>query len=212
MPNGFVVSAAVEGIADEAVVRRLIEHAGGEIHAVYGKSGKDALRKKLSAYNNAAQNAPWLVLVDLNHTADCAPLLRQQWLPAPAPFICFCIAVRAIETWLLADADTIATFLGVARSEIPALPETLDDPKTTLVNLARISRRKDIRQDMVPREASGRAVGPAYTSRIVEYVKKHWRPDIAAQHSDSLQHTIDCLQRLSKKRRLLRYVSRKVTI
>jgi hypothetical protein len=36
-----------------------------------------------------------------------------------------------------------------------------------VVELARYSRRRDIREDMVPRPGSGRSVGAAYTSRLI---------------------------------------------
>ena len=35
-----IFSGAVEGVIDEAVLRRLVEHAGGVLDAVYGKAGK----------------------------------------------------------------------------------------------------------------------------------------------------------------------------
>ena len=41
--------------------------------------------------------------------------------------------------------------------------------------------------DMVPRPESGRQVGPAYTSRLIEYTQGPWRPNVATQHADSLQ-------------------------
>ncbi|HWP60972.1 MAG TPA: hypothetical protein VNL14_23955 [Candidatus Acidoferrales bacterium] len=193
-----LISAAVEGPTDEAVAVRLIHHVGAEAGVVYGKQGKPHLRERVSGYNRAARHAPWLVLVDLDRDADCAPPLRTAWLPDPAPRLCFRVAVRAIEAWLLADAETIADFLGVARSKVPALPETLDHPRTALVNLARTSRRKDIRQDMAPREGSGRPVGPAYTSRLIEYAGKHWRPTEAAKRADSLARAIRCLRWLAR--------------
>lgn len=67
-------------------------------------------------------------------------------------------------------------------------------PKQALVNLARTSRRRAIRDDMVPREGSGRAVGPGYTSRIIEFVSNHWRPEQAAHVSDSLRRAIARLE------------------
>ncbi len=59
MPNQVIITAAVEGIVDEAVARRLIVHVGGSVGSVYGKSGKTDLRKKIKGYNKAAQHAPW---------------------------------------------------------------------------------------------------------------------------------------------------------
>ena len=194
-----VISAAVEGPTDEAVAVRLIRHVGAKAGSVYGKQGKPRLRERVNSYNQAARRAPWLVLVDLDRDADCAPPLRAAWLPDPAPQLCFRVAVRAIESWLLADAETIANFLGVARGKIPAQPETLSHPKTALVDLARTSRRRDIRLDMVPREGSGRAVGPAYTSRLIEYVDNHWRPAEAAKRAESLARAIRCLRRLARE-------------
>ncbi len=196
MPGPVIISAAVEGMVDEAVVRKLIAHAGGEPGAVYGKNGKPALRQRINGYNHAARHAPWIVLVDLDHEAECAPPLCQAWLQAPAPDLCFRVAVREIEAWLMADAETLAAFLGVARSRIQARPEDSDQPKAAMVNLARRSRRRAVREDMVPREGSGRSVGPAYTSRLIEFVETCWRPVVAAQRAESLRRAIACLERL----------------
>lgn len=198
MENGTVISAAVEGIVDEAVVRRLIAHAGGTPGAVYGRQGKSLLRQRIAGYNNAAQRVPWIVLVDLDRDADCAPPLRNAWLPELAPHLCFRVAVREVESWLLADAERLADFIGVSRSRVPAQPESLNDPKETLVNLARTSRRSDIREDLVPRPEGGRQVGPAYSSRLIEFVSDRWRPRIAARRAESLRRAIACLTRLTR--------------
>lgn len=197
MPEPVVISAAVEGLLDEVVVRRLIEHAGGSPGPVFGKEGKQALRDKIGGYNNAAQHTPWFVLVDLNGDADCAPPLRQTWLAAPAPRLCFRVAVRQVEAWLMADREELAKYLSIARSRVPPAPESLQNAKVEMVNLARRSRRKDVRADMVPRAGSGRSTGPAYVSRLIEYVQSHWRPAVAAQSAESLRKAIACLQRLT---------------
>lgn len=192
-----VISAAVEGATDEAVSRRLILHVGGEPGPVYGKNGKPHLRERIRGFNNAARHAPWLVLVDLDQDEECAPPLRTTWLPASAPRLCFRVAVRSVEAWLLADTDGIAAFLGISRSRVPDDPDGLTAPKQALVNLARASRRRAIREDMVPREGSGRSVGPAYTSQMIDFVSRDWRPERAAARSDSLRRAIACLQRLA---------------
>lgn len=190
------ISAAVEGPTDEAVVRRLIAYVGAKLGKVYGKKGKSHLKDKITAYNCAAQHSPWIVLADLDSDFDCAPPLRASWLPQPAQRMCFRVAVRAVEAWLLADAEAIADFLHVGRGKVPANPEAMPDPKQVLVNLARESGRRDVRADIVPRDGSGRRVGPAYSSRLVEFVENHWRPQVAAAHAASLKRTICCLRRL----------------
>jgi len=197
MPPPVLVSAAVEGLVDEAVVQRLIDHVGGVPGPVYGKNGKTALRSRVRGYNNAAQRAPWIVLVDLNGEYDCAPPLRSAWLRDAAPHLCFRVAVREVEAWLLADHESLAHFLRIAAARVPRQPETLDDPKRALVDLARTSRLRAMREDMVPREGSGRSIGPAYPSRVIEFVRNQWRPDVAARQADSLQRAIACLRRLT---------------
>lgn len=191
-----VIAAAVEGDIDEAVVEILIEQAGGQVGTVYGKVGKAHLRQKIQGYNNAARFSLWMVLVDLDHEEDCAPRLRERWLSDSAPNLCFRVAVREVEAWLLADADTLASYLSVARSRMPSNPEQLRDPKGTIVDLARRSRRREIREGLVPRIESRRDVGPTYTSQLVEYVKSDWRPDHAARRSGSLHQAIRCLRRI----------------
>ncbi|MEW6532885.1 MAG: hypothetical protein AB1473_18795 [Thermodesulfobacteriota bacterium] len=196
MSGAVVISGAVEGIVDESVVRRLVAHAGAIPGSIYGKNGKQHIRMRIQGYNNAAHRSPWIVVVDLDNEADCAPPLCSEWLPHPASFMCFRVAVRQVEAWLLADREQIASFLGVSRSQIPGDPESLTNAKETMVNLARQSRRKEILQDMVPRTGSGRIVGPAYSSRVIEFATSHWRPDVASSHAESLARAVGCLKRL----------------
>ena len=191
-----VINVTVEGALDEAVAQKLITLVGGVVGNVFGREGKPNLRQRIGGFNNAARHAPWLVLVDLDDDADCAPSLRDAWLPDPAPYLCFRIAIHEVEAWLMADAETLAGYLSVAPSRIPRTPESIEHPKDEMVNLGRRSRRRDVREDMVPREESGRRVGPAYASRLIEYVKNKWRPEVAARRSESLRRAILCLKRL----------------
>lgn len=200
-PLAIVISGAVEGSVDEAVLKRLITHVGAMPGPVYGKRGKPALLKQLSGYNQAAQHThtPWMVLMDLDGDADCAPPFRDCCLPQPAPQMCFRIAVREVESWLFADRQRLARFLAVPVSSIPPEPEAVDSPKDAMTHLASQSRRSEIREDMVPRPGSGRRVGPAYTSRLIQFVldqSQGWQPATAAGSSRSLASALACLHRL----------------
>ena len=190
----------VEGIVDRAVLNRLMSHANVTTTAIYVANGKAHIHEHLDGYNSAARFAPWIVLVDLNHEAACAPDLRRAWLPQPAPHMCFRVAVREIEAWLLADRQRLSSYLSVAASALPLHPEDEADPKLTMVRLAGRSRRLAIRTDMTPRPGSGRAVGPAYSSRLIEFVSdttRGWRPDVAAQHSSSLRRCLERIRQLA---------------
>lgn len=191
------VNVLVEGITDEAVIRRVLGYVGLTCGTVYGKRGKSDLLRRLPNYNQAARFAPWLVVVDLNQDAECAPDFVRSVLPNPAGRMQFRVAVRAIEAWLLADAERLAAFLGVPVARIPPNPDAEPDPKTTLINLARRSRRRAIHEDIVPLEGSGGRVGPGYPGRLIEFVTatKHlWRPEVAVQRSDSLRRCVEALQ------------------
>lgn len=199
-PAEATVFGAAEGQLDIAVVRRLVEDAGVTVGPIHGGKGKPHLLSRLNGYNAAAAHDRWLVMVDLNGDADCAPQARNRWLPGgPSPHMCVRIAVRQVESWLMGDQERLANFLGVARNRVPAQPETVAEPKALMVNIAARSRRRDICADMCPRPESGRAIGPAYTSRLIEYVadgRSGWRPPVAAESSPSLARALRCLGRL----------------
>jgi hypothetical protein len=198
------VNVLVEGVTDEVVVRRLLEHVGLACGTVYGKQGKGALLERLPDYNRAARFAPWLVVVDLDRDADCAPPFVQSVLPHPADGMHLRVAVRAVDAWLLADAGHLAAFLAIRAALIPPDPDAEPDPKTTLINLARRSRSRAIREDIVPREGSGSRVGPGYVGRLIEFVtaaENPWRPAVTAQRSDSLRRCVEVLHTLKTRTR-----------
>lgn len=196
-----LVTLAVEGAVDEAVLGRVVSAAGAGVAYSYGKNGKPDLRRKVNGYNNAARFAPWIVLVDLDLEASCAPELVRSWLPEPASQMCFRVAVRSIEAWLLGDPERLARFLAVSEDLVPSLPEHLDDPKKAMVDLASRSRRRDIRQDMLPRPGSGIRTGPAYPGRLIEFALQHWRVPEARKRIDSLDRSIRAIGRLVRPSR-----------
>lgn len=195
------ISGAVEGVTDEAVLRSLLQAAGFQLAVVYGLKGKDQIKRNLSAYNQAARFGLWCVLLDLDQETECAPALCARLLPEPGAGMCFRMVVRSIEAWLMADRERLASFLSVSPSHIPRDVEQIAHPKETMVNLARRSRKRAIREDMVPRPGSGRSVGPAYTARLIEFItdpERGWRPLAAANVADSLRRCLHCLERLRK--------------
>jgi hypothetical protein len=69
-----------------------------------------------------------------------------------------------------------------------------------MVTLAGKSRRRAVREDMVPNPGSGQSVGPAYTSRMIEFIQDRdagWRPDIAVTNSDSLRRCVLAISHLA---------------
>lgn len=158
--------------------------------------GKSNLDSKLAGYNAAATFSSWFVLRDLDHDAECAPELLIKLLGSIAPGMTLRIPVRSLEAWLMADVEAIAEYLAVSRGRIPQDVESLEHPKRELVKIARRSRRRAIRQEMVPGVGVSAIVGPGYTGHVVEFVQQHWSPERAAARSLSLQKCISALRSL----------------
>jgi hypothetical protein len=194
MPKVF--NAAVEGYPDEAALYKLCEACHISLDFVAVKRGKGNLDKQLAAYNNAATAFPWIVLRDLDTDAPSACELVQKLLPNRSKYMLFRIAVRSIESWFLADRKSIAEFLHVSLDLIPRQVDQLIDPKQTMLNLARRSRTRALRIDMVGNTPPGsRKEGPAYASRLIEFALYKWQPIVAAQGSESMHR---CLVRLTE--------------
>ena len=184
MPEPPHVTVAVEGDLDERVAVRLVEEAGGGVSLVYGRRGKQWLQRQIGGYRHASRRARWFVLVDLDRD-PCAPQLRTDWgVAAVSLHLCFRVAVRSVESWLLADREGLAGFLGVGHERLPTAPDATPDPKRTLIEAARRSRRKTIRDAVIP--LPGAAVGPLYTPTLSRFVDEEWNPAVAAERSPSL--------------------------
>lgn len=190
------VSVAVEGIIDEAVAQRLVLDCGGSVSTIYGKTGNARLHSKVKAYNRAAVRFPWLVLIDLDTAESCAPSLRTKLLPTTAEFMCFRIAVREVEAWLLADREELSNYLSVPLEQVPLNPEAQADPKKVMIELAKASADRSIRKGMVPDPKSERHTGREYDSILADFARGPWRPHVAASNADSLRRSLKCLRRM----------------
>lgn len=188
------LTAVVEGLPDQEAAKKICCHLDLHISEVFGRKGKGYIDSRISGFNQASKQMPWLVLRDLDHDADCPPDLKSKLLPSPEKQMCFCIAVREVESWLIADSIKFAEFLGIPSKLIPADPETLDYPKQMVIQLAGKSKNSDIREDIIPRPESLRKEGPAYASRLAEFASERWRPDVAAKKCESLRY---CIRKLS---------------
>ncbi len=190
-----VVSIAVEGNVDEAVARVLVAKAGHQAGPVYGRSGKSAIDKAIRGYNEASKFSPWFVLRDLDEDR-CLVQLRDQLLPRPNPRMAFRIAVREVESWLIADRSALARHLGISEVRLPAKPDDEPDPKRAIMIASRDSRSRSVREGMNPGDDSSRAVGPGYDDILIEFVHNSWNPTRACRNSRSLAKCVRALEHL----------------
>lgn len=197
------MSLAAEGLLDEQILRRLIQQSGKPFApgVCYGKRGKDHLRQNIARFNQAAVHIPFIVLTDLDDE-DCPPGMLSRWLPRGRNNnLVLRIAVREVEAWLLADRERLAAFLSVAVSKIPPRPDECVDPKQEIVNLARRSSKREIREDVVPASGSTSRIGKNYIGQLTDFVTYKWRADHAVrQRSPSLDRALRALETFTPTR------------
>ena len=199
----IVVRYAVEGATDAPVVERLIRLAGATPQLGLVARGKSRLDPRIQGIQAASTRfGPWVVVRDLDHDAASAVELARSLAPVRADFAEIRIAVRQVEAWLLADAAGFSRHFAVAASRIPAAPDSCDDAKRAVVDACGASKRRTVRDDMLPRPRSGRPVGPGYEGSLIEFATTSWDPERAATRSDSLARAITRVAELVKRCKL----------
>jgi len=190
-----MVSVVVEGDTDLPVVRKLLKDAKLEIAVEIDAGGKGYIDQQFPGYNRSAKGSPWLILRDLNSDAICAAeFLKGQ--PSPSKWMCFRIAVRELESWLMADRNGFADFFDVPIGLLPEEPDNENDPTQTLVNVTRRSRSASIRRRMIPKNGMHTSVGMLYEATIIEFAEQHWSLVRASSRSDSLRRARKALKAL----------------
>ena len=170
------INLAIEDELSESVLRTVLEFVdrGYFVGTAYGRQGFGYLRKTALGWNAGAKGIPFVLLADLDNHA-CAPALIRDWLDVPVhPNLIFRVAIREVEAWLLADRINFAKFLVVSQAKIPLTCDDLADPKREVVQLARVSRSRDIRERIAPRAGSTAQQGPDYNGCLVTFVKTVW--------------------------------------
>jgi hypothetical protein len=189
--------AAVEDVVSEAVARRLVTviRPDLQITGVVRKNGKSYVRHRIRELNRAARSVPVFVMIDLDTPVPCPADVIRSWLPTSfAPNLLFRVAVMEIESWIMADRIAFATFFSVPLQRVPEHPDAILKPKEQIVAIARKSRRKEIRQDMVPSPGDTRVVGPAFNARLTAFVTDVWNPNMAVNASPSLRSAVTRLK------------------
>lgn len=190
------INLAGEGLTDVYTAKSLMKLLRLKPGAISSARSKSRIDAKLQEFNRSSSHLNWFILRDLDHDADCAPQLLERLIQNRLPRMSIRIPVRAIESWLLADVDGFADEFYVLRNDLPRFPDELDDPKQRTVDICMRSKQSKVRKAMVPRNGSGRRVGPEYDNRMSIFATKKWDPQRAAQRSPSLQRTVVALRRL----------------
>lgn len=189
------INLVFEDELSEYVLRKLLDCFGDKYQSgfSYNSRGFGYIRNNINGFNQACVAVPFLVLTDLDNN-PCPVQLIRDWFNHPMhPNMIFRIAVREVEAWILADVEGYSTFTGVSRVNFPDNPENELDPKRTLINLTRRSRKRRIREDIVPINDNAQ-IGPNYNGRLMEFVFRYWEINRAIPRSESLRRAYEKLR------------------
>ena len=190
----MLITLAAEDDLSVAVARRLVgEYApSAEIYEEFIAGG--SVKGLIPGLNERARYiGPVLMLADLDRPLSCAPTLVRELSEGlnVAPGMIIRIVVMEIESWIMADREGFAKWLSIPVSVVSRDPESLDDPKRALVNLARRSRKRGMREAIAPGRVIGtHLTGRDYSDTMREFVTHLWDPDAARRYSGSLERAV----------------------
>jgi hypothetical protein len=202
--------AYAEDLPSCSVIRKLIafqnarSKSGTQLRLMPGfpenKKGSGNLKKMIPAVRNMVRDGVVaIILTDLD-TVECAPELIRNWFSARGGVsvvpkgLFFRVAVREVESWLIADRSVIARFLNIPISNFSEDPDLLDDPKAHLLGIINAKGTKKIHREMLPGRYS--RVGPEYNNVLCNFVSRCWNPERAAKNSLSLSRALSALKEI----------------
>lgn len=209
MPDRFCYAYA-EDPPSCSVIKKLVEFqnthsaSGIKLRLETGfpenKHGFSNIKKMIPAVNNMVKaGIAVIILTDLD-AVKCAPEMIRRWFPrqgskpeASNGFL-FRIAVREVESWLIADQHALASFLSISKTNFSTDPDSLKDPKAYLLGLIKKKGKYKIHRSMLPGRNS--RIGPEYNNVLCEFILKHWNPERAVKNSLSLRRALDALKKI----------------
>lgn len=193
------ITIVYEDELSEYVLTKIIGIFGDKFHISqsYSGNGFGYIKSTIRGFNAASKISPFFILTDLDNR-QCPIQLIEDWLPKKEhqANLLFRVAVREVEALLIADIEGFSLYSGVSSANFPMFPDTENDPKQTLINIIRRSRKRSIREDIVPMNSNAK-IGPNYNSRLQEFIQSHWNIENASKRSLSLKKAIDCLDKFN---------------
>lgn len=157
------------------------------------------VRKLTPNYNALAAALPVILLADLDN-AQCPVTEQALWLnnEAKHPHLLFRFAVDEAESWLLADRQGFAHFLGIGTERIPEpSPLRAREPhnleirprcKTSLflmLELAAHSPKHELKRQLTPLDKNSKSA--EYNLALLPFIENQWNVANALNNSYSLQ-------------------------
>lgn len=198
----MIIHLLAEGRTEVVVAAKLLPFCGHDFGDIYGEKGYQYIRDKAAVFHHlATEHSGVLILTDFRDAGiECIPTAVHEYILRKVPhppktFLCR-FAVSEIESWLMADRKGIADYMGISVSRVPLQPENERYPKKILVDLARFSRKRRIREGMALPHGHRASVGPEYMSCISEFITDFWDIETAMDGAPSLMRCVCRLRAL----------------
>ena len=198
----FVVVKAEDRLL--AVLGERLLRAFGQKYRMHGEPsimhGKDNINRDVPKWNKTARKGiVHLVLRDLDSPAgadeNCPAKESDRLCQNRHPNLMLRFAVFEAESWLLADADKLASFLELRSLRVPDTVDAIENPKNFLLSQIRqSSNNPDISRGMLPQTRGTAKIGRAYNNILAEFVEKKWSPNRATKKSESLRRAFHRLR------------------
>lgn len=158
-------------------------------------NGVSQLRKSLPRYAEFARNLhPVLCIADTD--GICALEVLHALLPNSANRLLLRLAVPEAESWAMADSEGFASTMKVPSGKVPREPDGIVDAKAAVLTLARRSKSRIIRTEVVSAFDPARK-GPGYNLHLRRFIQQGWTMDAAAARSPSLRRAVQRVLALS---------------
>lgn len=187
-----------EDSLSEVVAKKILcETMGERWVAMCLHWNKDKIASRIHEINQAAQGQVYFVLTDQDTLDRCPPTAIREMREQLHRNLLYRFAVMEVESWVMADRESLSRFLLVAKNKIQNNTDQIQNPKEYLIGLAKKSRSSKIRNEMTPGKNTTRKVGAYYNERLIDFVSNHWNVNEAIQNSSSLGRTVDRLRAFS---------------
>lgn len=189
------INLVFEDVLSEAVLKQMLVQSQRpfSVGNCFNQRGYGKIKKIISGLNHAAKGMPYLILTDLDRE-ECPLIILSEWLTQPKhPNLLFRIAVKEVEAWLLAHREAFAEFLGISVDLILSDVDKISDPKQLLINLAKKSKKRELRDGIVPDRNSTAKIGKDYNGQLIKFVNQNWQAAAAQTNSSSLKRAMDAI-------------------
>ncbi|HDV6332131.1 TPA: hypothetical protein RJR47_001342 [Klebsiella michiganensis] len=183
------VVLATEDELSEFLGEKLIKDANTTLNVTLRlrKGGFGYLKSKLPNLCGLSKTQPVILFTDLD-SCECPKILIDSWfkgMEKPKGLL-FRVVVREIESWVLADHKAFSEYFGISQAKLPPDPDSIFDPKATLLKLVGGSRR-EIKEAMIAKKGALAIQGVGYNTILGDFIRTAWSSHWAQERSKSLK-------------------------